>query len=80
MSSDDYFEAEERDLLADMAPASWQAQDEWWRTFVAGLDVEQVADLRAGRMSFAGWNGHGMVAAPVVAPRWLFEDPSSDEG
>jgi hypothetical protein len=83
MSDDfDYFEHDEneRDLLADAAQASWQAPDEWWRTFVAGLDVEQVAQLRAGRMSFTGWNGHGMVWAPVVAPSWLFEDPSPDEG
>lgn len=76
---DEGFE-DERDLEADMAPASFEPTDEWWRRYVAGLDVEQVAKLRAGKHSLTIMGRYGVETVIVVAPEWLFEDPTPPAG
>lgn len=71
--STDYDEDDERDLEGDAAPASWQAPDEWWRGFVAGLDVDERRKLLAGDLSIRTMNAHGMERVPLVAPGWVRE-------
>lgn len=72
MSNEYHFE-DERDLLGDMAPASFQPTDEWWRGFVAGLDVKGRRNLFAGELFLTVWNGSGMERVAVVAPAWVRE-------
>ncbi|MEO6653314.1 MAG: hypothetical protein ABIP17_11725 [Ilumatobacteraceae bacterium] len=71
---DPFDEGEGRDLLGDMAPASFHAPDDWWRQLVAGLDEGRLEQLRAGGLSITVMNGDGVEKVPLEPPGSLFDD------
>ena len=73
-SDDEAFEAEGRDLLGDMAPASFHAPDDWWLRLVGRLDERQLEQLRAGELSYVVMGAEGVEKVRLQPPLWLFDD------
>ncbi len=73
-SNEDDFEDLERDLLGDMAPASWHAPDDWWSRQYAALDDAGRAMLVAGELSITVMSPSGVEKVRLQPPGWLVEE------
>jgi len=63
-----------RDLLGDMAPASFHASDDWWRRQYAALDEAGRGKLVRGELVYVALAADGLEQVPLKPPAWLFGD------
>ena len=70
----DPFAEEGRDLLGEMASASFHASPDWWRRLVGRLDECQLEQLRAGELVYVALGADGLEQVRLEPPSWLFGD------